>query len=76
MPRDGQPAPPPHPWLDPVLIRALSARVESARRAGLPQAELERRCREQARALRPAWPVPWVEEAASIAVWVGTPGER
>ncbi len=59
------------PWLDPALIRALAASVAAARALGMPDAAMAREIREQALASRPGWPMPWIEEAAALALWAG-----
>ena len=59
------------PWLDASLTRALAGNVASARARGASQASIARECREQALACRPAWPMPWIEEVAAIALWAG-----
>lgn len=74
MPRDepGRAPPRPPPWLDPALIRAVADCVIALRANGVPQPAIERECRELVLASRPAWPMPWIEEAAAIALWAGS----
>ena len=72
MDGDARPPPPrPPPWLDPALIRFLSRQVEAdIARAAAPDA-LAQRLRDAAIAHRPSLPLPLIEEAVAITLWVG-----
>lgn len=71
---DGDATPPPSrvpPWLDPALIRILSQQVEAGLACAAAPHALAQRLRDTAMAQRPALPLPLLEEAVAIALWVG-----